>query len=118
HMSMRDKFRAETPLRCPLCDGALENTMIRDLGAPNAYRRWELHPGCCSERGGFQAGGIERRPRVIFAANKTFDAARRLIGTGREVYQFPTVWNDVPGDERVKPTDPLDARYWQPRPVS
>jgi hypothetical protein len=117
-MSTKNSFRAQTPLRCPICDGALENTMIRDLGAPNGYRQWQLHAGKCAEHGWFQAEVVGRPPREIFAVTKPFGAARRLVIDGHEVYQFPTVWNDVPGDDRLKPTDPLDAQYWKPRPIS
>ena len=45
-------------------------------------------------------------------------AARRVVVGGREHFSFSTVWNDLSGDERRKPTDPLEAKYWQVRPLS
>jgi hypothetical protein len=117
-MSTKDFYRAQTPLRCPICESTLENTMIRDLGAPTAYRQWQLHAGKCAEHGWFQTEVVGKPPREIFAVTKPFGAVRRLLIDGREVYQFPTMWNDVPGDERLKATDPLDPQYWKPRPIS
>lgn len=117
-MSTGNNFRARTPLRCPICEGALEKTMVRDLGHPNAYRQWQLHAGRCPEHGWFQAEVVGRPPREIFAVTQPMGAVRRLVIDGREVYQFPTVWNDVPGNEQLSPTDPLDPQYWKPRPLS
>ncbi len=117
-MSVGNMVRGQTPLRCPICGSMLEDTMIGNLGEPNAYRMWQMHAGKCPEHGWFQAEVVGRPPREIFAVTKPFGAARRLVVNGKEVYQFPTVWNDVPGDERLKPHDPLDPQYWKPRPLS
>ncbi len=116
----RDQFNVETPLRCPICGGALKHTMIRSLGSVTPHTRWELHAGECSEHGWFQAEIVGKPPRDIFAVARPFGASRRLVVGGREVYQFPTVWNDVEFDTRMnkeKPVDPLDAQYWKPRAV-
>lgn len=118
HMSTNDFYRAQTPLRCPICESALEQTMIKDLGAPNAYRQWQMHAGKCGEHGWFQAEVVGRPPREIFPVTQPFGRTRRLVIDGQEIFAFPTVWNDVPGDERLKPHDPLDEQYWKPRPIS
>lgn len=116
----RDQFNVETPLTCPICGGALSNTSIRNLGEITANTVWEMHIGECDEHGWFQAEVVGRPPRDIFAVTKPFGASRRLIVDGREVYQFPTVFNDVDFDVRMnkeQPIDPLDARYWKVRGV-
>lgn len=92
--------------------------MIRDLGSPNAYRQWQLHAGRCPEHGWFQAEVVGRPPREIFPVTKPFGAARRMIVNGEEVYQFPTIWNDVPEKVRLSPVDPLEAKFWEPKPIS
>lgn len=116
--NMRDQFNVETPLICPICEGNLVETSIRDLGAITRETRWEMHIGRCEEHGWFQAEVVGRPPREIFAVHKPFGASRRMLVNGREYYQFPTVWNDVDFEERMwkhDPVDPLDAQYWKPR---
>lgn len=116
--NMRDQFNVETPLICPICEGKLVETSIRDLGAITRETRWEMHIGRCEEHGWFQAEVVGRPPREIFAVHKPFGASRRMLVNGREYYQFPTVWNDVDFEERMwkhDPIDPLDAQYWKPR---
>ena len=116
----RDQFNVETPLRCPVCDGALAHTMIRSLGSITPHTSWEMHAGECAEHGWFQAEIVGRPPRDIFAVARPFGASRRLVVNGREVYQFPTVWNDVEFETRMnkeKPVDPLEAQYWKPKAV-
>ena len=114
----RDQFNVETPLRCPICGGALKHTMIRTLGSVSPHTQWQLHAGECPEHGWFQAEVVGRPPRDIFSVARPFGASRRLVVNGQEVYQFPTVWNDAEFDLRMNkehPVDPLDAPYWKPR---
>lgn len=110
---IRDRVHARTPLRCPICGIELEDTLIRDLGGVTADLVWELHAGRCPEHGWFQAEVISRPPREIFAVNKPFGVARRLIVNGQEVFSFPTVWNNLPHDQQRRRVDPLDPAYWQ-----
>ncbi len=116
--NMRDQFNVETPLTCPVCGGSLAQTMIRQLGTVTRNTVWEMHAGKCEEHGWFQAEVVGKPPRDIFAVSRPFGASRRLVVDDREVYQFPTVWNDAGFDVRMnkeKPVDPLDAQYWKPR---
>ncbi|MDP8908808.1 MAG: hypothetical protein M3N47_06755 [Chloroflexota bacterium] len=113
----RDRFRARTPMRCPICEGELRNVLVRDLGGVTADIVWQLHAGECPEHGWFQTEIVSRPPREIFPVTKPFGAARRLVIDGREVYSFSTVWNDLPPQERRKPVDPLDAKYWRGQPL-
>jgi hypothetical protein len=117
-MSNKNFYRAQTPLRCPVCEGALEQTIIQDLGAPNAYRQWQAHAGKCPEHGWFQAEVVGKPPREIFPVTKPFGAARRLVIDGQEIFHFPTVWNDVSYEQRRSAVDPLDAQFWKIRPIS
>lgn len=113
-----DQFNVETPLACPVCGSDLVKTMIRTLGTITSRTSWQMHAGKCEEHGWFQAEIVGKPPRDIFAVTRPFGPSRRLIVDGREVYQFPTVWNDVDFDVRLdrnKPVDPLDARYWKPQ---
>ena len=109
----RDRLGARTPLRCPVCDGALGNVLVRDLGGVTADLVWQLHVGECPEHGWFQTEVISRPPWEIFAVNKPFGVARRLVINGRDVYSFPTVWNDLPPEAKRQRVDPLDPRYWR-----
>lgn len=102
-------------MRCPLCGSELEDIFVRDLGGVTADLVWQLHAGSCPEHGWFQAEVISKPPREIFAVNKPFGAARRLIVDGQEVYAFSTVWNDLPVAEKRRKVDPFDPRYWQVR---
>lgn len=114
----RDQFNVETPLTCPVCDGVLVQTMIRTLGTITVNTVWEMHAGRCEEHGWFQAEIVGKPPRDIFAVTRPFGASRRLVVNDREVYQFPTVWNDAEFTLRMNKehaTDPLDAKYWKPR---
>ena len=111
----KDKIAPRTPMRCPICDGDLRKVMVRDLGGVTAGLTWQLHAGECSEHGWFQCEVISRPPREIFAVDRTFGVARRLIIDGDEIYAFSTVWNDLPADMKLKKTDPFDPRYWKVR---
>lgn len=104
-----------TPMRCPICDGALDDAQIRDLGGVTADLVWQLHAGRCSEHGWFQTEVVSRPPREIFAVDRPFGVVRRLIIDGTEVFSFPTVWNDLPPAARRQRVDPLDPRFWQVR---
>lgn len=118
--NLRDQFNVETPLKCPVCDGQLMQTMIRTMGTVTRNTAWEMHAGRCEEHGWFQAEVVGRPPRDIFAVTRPFGASRRLVVNGREVYQFDTVWKDVELAQRMnkfKPADMLDEQYWKPRSI-
>lgn len=110
---IRDRVHAETPMTCPVCNKALTKTLIRDLGGVTADLVWQLHAGECPEHGWFQAEVISRPPREIFAVNKPFGVARRLVVHGREVFSFPTVWNNLPREQQRQRVDPFDPAYWK-----
>ena len=109
----RDRTRASTPLRCPICDRELEETIVRDIGGVTADLVWQIHAGRCPLHGWFQAEVISRPPREIFPVNKPFGTARRVVIDGREIFSFPTVWNSVPPREQRQRVDPLDERFWR-----
>jgi hypothetical protein len=109
----RDRLQARTPLRCPMCDGELVETMIRDLGGVTSDLTWQLHAGRCAEHGWFQAETISRPPREIFAVNKPFGVARRVSVNGREAFSFPTVFNELEAQARRQPVDALDPSLWR-----
>ncbi len=109
----RDRMGARTPMRCPICKGQLDHVLVRDLGGVTADLFWQLHAGQCPEHGWFQTEVISRPPEEIFAVNKPFGVARRLVINGRDVFSFPTVWHDLPAGTRRQRVDPLDPRYWQ-----
>lgn len=111
----RERLGADTPMRCPICDGALSNTQIRDLGGVTADLVWQLHAGECEEHGWFQAEVISRPPREIFPVTRPFGVARRLVIDGDEIFAFPTIWNDAPPEVIRSRVDPLDAKFWQVR---
>lgn len=113
----RERLRTRTPMRCPICGNALNKVMVRDLGSIAPSVTWQVHAGECDEHGWFQTEIVSRPPREIFAVTKPFGAARRVVVDGKEYYSFSTVWNDLPGEERRKPTDPLEEKYWQVRPL-
>jgi hypothetical protein len=100
-------------MRCPICDGPLEHVLIRDVGGVTGTLDWQIHAGECLQHGWFQAEVISRPPREIFAVEKPFGVARRLIVNGREVFSFPTAFSELPGPERRKPVDPLDPSLWK-----
>lgn len=102
-------------MRCPLCDGELQNVLIRDLGGVTADLVWQLHAGECPEHGWFQTEVISRPPREIFAVDRPFGIARRLVVDGEELFSFPTVWNDQSAETKRSRVDPFDARYWRVR---
>ena len=112
---VRDRPRARTPMRCPVCDGEFATTLVRDLGGVTADLVWQLHAGRCAEHGWFQTEIISRPPREIFAVNKPFGVARRVMMNGHEVFSFPTVWNDASESVKRQRVDPFDAQYWQVR---
>jgi hypothetical protein len=111
----RDRIHVRTPLRCPICGSELEDTLVRDLGGVTADLVWQLHAGRCPEHGWFQTEVISRPPREIFAVNKPFGVARRMVVDGEEVFSFPTVWNALPDAAKRQRVDPFDPRYWQVR---
>lgn len=116
----RDQFNVETPLRCPICEGALKGTTIRTMGSVAPNVAWQMHAGECKEHGWFQAEIVGRPPRDIFAVTRPFGASRRIVVNGSEMYQFPTVWNDADFDLRMNkenPVDSLDAQYWKPKVI-
>lgn len=109
----RDRVQVSTPMRCPICDRELEDTLVRDIGGVTSNLFWQVHAGRCPEHGWFQTEVISRPPREIFPVNKPFGTARRVVVDGREVFSFPTLWNSVPREMQRSGVDPLDARYWQ-----
>lgn len=108
----RDLVRVRTPMRCPICNGELDNVLVRDLGGVTASIVWQLHAGKCEDHGWFQTEVVSRPPREIFAVTRPFGAARRIVIDGQEHFAFSTVWNDIPAADRRRPVDPLDERYW------
>ena len=108
----RDLVGVRTPLRCPICEGELQNVVVRDIGGVTGDLDWQIHAGECPEHGWFQAEVISRPPREIFPVAKPFGVARRLIVNGREIYAFPTAWSELPPAETRKRVDPFDPRYW------
>jgi hypothetical protein len=112
----RDRVQVQTPLRCPICDRGLEDTLIRDIGGVTSDLVWQIHAGRCPEHGWFQTEVISRPPREIFPVSKPFGAARRVVIDGREYFSFPTVWNSLPPQQQRARVDPFDARFWQVAP--
>lgn len=112
---MRDQMRGRTPMKCPICGGALTQVQIRDLGGVTASITWQLHAGHCEEHGWFQAELVSKPPREIFPVNRPFGSARRVVIDGEEFFAFETVWNRLSTEEMREPVDPFDAKWWQPR---
>jgi hypothetical protein len=113
----RDRVRTRTPMRCPICGEELSRVIVKDLGGITASIIWQLHAGECAEHGWFQTEVVSRPPREIFAVTKPFGAARRVVIDGVEYFSFSTVWNDLSPEERRQPVNPLEAKYWQIRPL-
>ena len=111
----RDRVAPRTPMRCPICDAALVDVLVRDLGGVTANLVWELHAGRCPEHGWFQAEVISRPPREIFPVDRPFGAARRVVMDGEELFAFPTVFNGLPPARRRSKIDPFDAAMWRPQ---
>jgi hypothetical protein len=111
----KERIHARTPMRCPVCNAALTNVQIRDLGGVTADLVWQVHAGECPDHGWFQAEAISRPPREIFPVQRPFGMARRLVIDGAEIFSFSTVWNDAPPDVRRSRVDPLNADYWKVR---
>lgn len=111
----RDRKNVETPLRCPVCNGALSNTVIRDMGGVTADMIWQMHAAECPDHGWFQTEIVSRPPREIFAVDRPFGIARRVEIDGQEIYSFPTVWMFEPPQGARQRVDPFDARYWRPQ---
>ena len=111
----RDRVGGRSLMRCPICDRELNNILVRDLGGVTGNQVWQLHAGECPDHGWFQCEVISRPPREIFAVDRPFGVARRMMVDGQEVYAFATVWNDLPVDLKRKQTDPFDPRYWKVR---
>ena len=109
----KDQRNVPTPLRCPICDGQLANTLIRDMGGITADMTWQMHAGECAEHGWFQTEVISRPPREIFAVDRPFGKARRMTIDGEERYSFPTVWMFEPPKTARSKVDALDPRYWR-----
>ena len=99
-------------MRCPICEGPLQEVVIRDIGGVTGDLDWQIHAGECPEHGWFQAEVISRPPREIFPVDRPFGVARRLVVNGREIFSFPTVWSERPPAEKRKRVDPFDPRYW------
>lgn len=102
-------------MRCPLCQGRLQQVMIRDLGGITADLVWQLHAGHCPDHGWFQCELISKPPREIFPVERPFGIARGIDLNGEEVFAFATVFNDLPAEEKRKRIDPFDQRYWRVR---
>lgn len=111
----RERLHARTPMRCPICDSELRNVLVRDIGGVTADLIWQVHAGECPTHGWFQTEVISRPPREIFAVDRPFGVARRVVIDGQELFSFPTVWNDVPPDIKRQKVDALDPRYWRVR---
>jgi hypothetical protein len=111
----RERVGVRTPMRCPVCDGELQNVIVRDLGGITYDLVWQVHAGACPEHGWFQAEVISRPPREIFPVDRPFGVARRMVVDGEEVFAFATVWNDQPDHVKRSRVDPLDPRYWRVR---
>lgn len=109
----RDRVAPRTPMRCPVCDAALVDVLVRDIGGVTADLVWELHAGRCPEHGWFQAEVISRPPREIFPVDRPFGTARRLVVDGEELFAFPTVFNALPPAQRRGKADPFDAAMWR-----
>ena len=105
-------------MRCPICGGQLSEVLIRDLGGVTASITWQIHAGKCDQHGWFQTEVVSRPPREIFSVTRPFGAARRIVVDGREHFSFSTTWNDLPLNERRQKVDPLEARYWQTKPLT
>ncbi len=114
----RDRINTSTPMRCPICGGQLSDVLIRDLGGVTADITWQVHAGKCDQHGWFQTEVVSRPPREIFSVTRPFGAARRIVVDGREHFSFSTTWNDLPLNERRQKVDPLEARYWQTKPLT
>jgi hypothetical protein len=114
-LTPKDRVNAETPMRCPLCDGRLQRVMIRDLGGVTADLVWQLHAGECPDHGWFQCEVISRPPREIFPVERPFGVARRIEIDGEDIYAFATVWNDVEPEKKLERVDPFDRQYWRVR---
>ncbi|HEV2526906.1 MAG TPA: hypothetical protein VGT61_00430 [Thermomicrobiales bacterium] len=102
-----------TPMRCPICDGRLDQVMVRDIGGVTADLVWQMHAGYCEEHGWFQTEVVSRPPREIFAVERPFGVVRRLIVDGVETYSFPTVWGTLPAHEKRRRANPLDSFWWR-----
>lgn len=111
----RERMNASTPMHCPVCDRELVNVIIRDLGGITADIVWQLHAGECPDHGWFQAEVISRPPREIFAVDRPFGIARRIVVDGMEQYSFPTVWNFQNEKGVRKKVDPFDPEFWRPQ---
>jgi hypothetical protein len=105
-------------MKCPICGSELHNVLVRDIGGITADIIWQVHAGECPEHGWFQAEIVSRPPREIFPVTRPFGAARRIVIDGREFFAFSTVFNDLPGEERRKPHDPFESKYWKIRPLA
>lgn len=111
----RERIGTRTPLRCPICDGALANVMIRDIGGVTADLNWQVHAGQCTEHGWFQTEVVSRPPREIFAVDRPFGVARRVLVDGVEHFSFPTIWNDQDYETKRSKVDAFEAKYWRAR---
>lgn len=109
----RDRKNVDTPLRCPICEGSLSNTAIRDIGGVTADIIWQVHAGECPEHGWFQAEIVSRPPREIFPVDRPFGIARRLVIDGEEIFAFETVWSFEPPKGVRQRVDPFEPRYWR-----
>lgn len=125
----RDKVGARTPMRCPLCGGSLTGVHVRDIGGLTAGSLWQIHAGECPEHGWFQTEFVSKPPREIFAVDRPFGTARRVVVKNHEYFSFSTAWGNeterkklekvdpLETRERDRKVDPLDPRYWATDPV-
>ena len=109
-------MQVQTPLRCPICDRELEDTLVRDIGGVTSDLVWQIHAGRCPEHGWFQTEVISRPPREIFPVNKPFGAARRVVIDGREYLLLPHCLEQLAAGAARARVDPFDARFWQVAP--
>ena len=100
----------DSPLRCPICDGDLEDKRVQPIGEVTAQLRWQIHAGRCPEHGWFQAEVISKPPREVFPVHRLGGATRRVQIEDRDVFAFPTIWNSMDPHQDV---DPLDPELWR-----
>ncbi len=117
--AQRDNVRGRTPMRCPVCGGALERVQTRLMGGLTADIDWQLHAGRCPEHGWFQAEFTADPPREIFPVNRPFGTAQRVVINGREYFEFITAWGRAKIERRhFQDVDALDPEWWATEPLA
>jgi hypothetical protein len=115
----RDNVRTRTPMRCPICGGALERVQTRLMGGITADIEWQMHAGQCPEHGWFQAEFTADPPREIFPVTRPFGTARRVVVDGREYFEFVTAWGSADIAQRhFHDVDALDPKWWATEPLT